>query len=102
MAEDFPLARLQASTDQYGAGLRELAESNPELMRTARAMAVMIREQYPDADGSTVIAAAQAANGAITMVQADGGELEAQGVVNLVFLAGMAMNAMEAPEMSGD
>jgi hypothetical protein len=99
MPEDPTLSALRASTDQYGAGLRDLAESSPDLMRTAHAMARMIREQHPAADGSTVIAAAQAANGAIEMVRADGDELEAQGVVNLVFLAGMAMNAADAPEM---
>ena len=95
-------AALQASTDQYGAGLRDLAESNPDLLRMARAMATMIRQQHPQADGSTVIAAAQAAHGAMAMVKAGGGELRAQGVVNLVFLAGMAMNATGAPEMPGD
>jgi hypothetical protein len=90
---DSLLAALQASTDQYGAGLRDAAEGNPDLARMARAMAAVIREQHPGADGSTVIAAAQAAFGAIGMVRAAGSELDARGAVNLVFLAGMAMNA---------
>lgn len=101
MTEDLMLAALQASTDQYGAGLRDLAEGNPDLARIARAMATMIRQQPTHVDGSAVIAAAQAAHGAMAMVREGGGELGAQGVVNLIFLAGMAMNAADAPEMPG-
>jgi hypothetical protein len=96
MPEDPMFTALQASTDQYGAGLRDLAEGNPDLLKTARAMARMIRSQHPGADGSTVIAAAQAGHGAMAMIRAGGGELGAQGVVNLIFLAGMAMNAPDA------
>lgn len=100
--EDFMPAALQAGTDQYGAGLRDLAGDNPDLTQMAGAMARMIRLQHPHADGSAVIAAAQAAHGAMAMVRAGGAELGAQGVVNLVFLAGMAMNAADAPESPGD
>ena len=96
---DALLARLQASTDQHGAGLRDLAEGNPDLMRMARALAHVIRHQNPAADGATVIAAAQAGTGAMAMVRAGGGDLGAQGVINLIFLAGMALNAADTPEM---
>lgn len=99
--EDHLLAALQASTDQYGAGLRDLAADHPDLTRMAKALASVIRRQCPNADGSMVIAAAQAGHGAMAMVKAGGGELSAQGVVNLIFLAGMAMNAADAPEMRG-
>lgn len=100
MPEDFPFAALQASTDQYGAGLRDLAEANPKLARVAKVMAQMIAEQYPAADGRAVIAAAQAATAAVALVRHLGeGELDAQGIINLVFLAGMAVNAADSPEV---
>jgi len=99
--DDALLARLQASTDQYGAGLRDLAEGNPDLTRMAKMLATVIRRQCPNADGSTVIAAAQASTGAMAIVRAGGGDLGAQGVINLIFLAGMALNAADAPEMPG-
>jgi len=85
------LMALRASTDQYGAGLRDLAAAHPELAELARAMAQMIREQCPGADGSAVIAAAQAANGAVALIAEQGGHLEVQGAINLVFLAGRAL-----------
>lgn len=100
MSEDPMLAALIASTDQYGAGLRDLAEANPEVAHIARTMAAVIRQQYPEADGQTVIAAAQAANGTPLLVRhLGGGELGVQGIINLIFLAGMALNAADAPEM---
>lgn len=103
MPEDFPLAALQASTDQYGAGLRDLAEANPELARVARSMAQVIRGQCPAADGRAVIAAAQAATGAVALVRHLGDrELGTQGIINLIFLAGMAMNAEDSPDMPGE
>jgi hypothetical protein len=103
MPDDFPLAALQASTDQYGAGLRDLAEANPKLAHVAGSMAQVIRGQYPAADGRAVIAAAQAATGAVALVRHLGeGELDAQGIINLIFLAGTAMNAADSPEMPGD
>ena len=89
------LAALRASTDQYGAGLRDLADANPQLGGFARVMAQVILMQYPDADGRVIIAAAQAANGAIALAKRDGGELGAQSVTNLIFLAGRAITEGE-------
>lgn len=85
------LAALRASTDQYGAGLRDLAAETPEIARLATAMARVIRMQYPDVDGRAIMAAAQAGNGAIEMAKRGGGEMTAQGVTNLIFLAGRAI-----------
>lgn len=103
MPEDLPFAALQASADQYGAGLRDLAAANPKLARVADSMATVIRGQYPEADGRAVIAAAQAAIGAVALVcHLDEGELNAQGIINLIFLAGMALNAADAPQMPGE
>jgi hypothetical protein len=104
MPEDvFPFAALQASTDQYGAGLRDLAEANPKLARVAESMAKVILGQCPAADGRAVIAAAQAATGAVALVRHLGeGELGAQGIINLIFLAGIAVNVADSPEMPGD
>lgn len=100
--EGFEFAALSAATDQYGAGLRDLAEANPKVLRTAQTMATVIRQQYPEADGRAVIAAAMTAYGTVALVRHLGeGELDVQGIINLIFLAGMAMNAAGAPEVPG-
>jgi hypothetical protein len=98
--EEVSITGLLAATDQYGAGLRDLAELNPKVLRTARTMATVIRQQYPEADGRAVIAAAMTAYGTVALVRHLGeGELDVQGIINLIFLAGMAMNGADAPEM---
>jgi hypothetical protein len=84
-------AGLSASTDQYIAGLRDLAADNPGLAKIAEMMAEMIRGQFPGADGQTVIAAAQAANGALLLVE-HGGEPTATGMINLIALAGRSLS----------
>lgn len=66
---------LSASTDQYTADLRDLADENPGLAKIAGMMAAMIRRQFPGANGRSVIGAAQAANGALALVEHGGGEL---------------------------
>lgn len=82
---------LRAATDQHAAGLRDLTDVTPGLAELSGAMARMILEQFPDADGRAVIAAAQAANGALALIERDGGELSATGVINLIFLAGRSI-----------
>lgn len=89
MADEEPVfIALRDATDQYCAGLRDLAEETPGVPEFARAMAAMIRGQFPSADGRSLIAAAQAANGACALIKQGGGELDAAGVINLIALAG--------------
>jgi hypothetical protein len=94
--EDPGLEALRASTDQYTAGLRDLAEATPAMAEVAAAMAAMIRALCPGADGNTVIAAAQAANGARAIIEHAGGTLNEVGIVNLIALAGRALTETDA------
>lgn len=95
--EDLALTALRAATDQHAAGLRDLADVTPGLAELSGAMARMILEQCPDTDGRAVIAAAQAANGAIALTERGGGALDAIGVVNLLMLAGRSIAEDGAP-----
>lgn len=91
-SEDPVFTALRAATDQYSAGLRDLADTTPGLTELARAMARMVRELCPDADGDALIAAAQAANGALAFIRQAGGSLEATGVIGLIILTGRVIS----------
>jgi hypothetical protein len=94
--EDDAVTALRAAGDQYGMSLRDLMAGAPGLAGLAGAMAAVVEGQCPGADGRALIAAAQAADGAVALFEQGGGALDPEGVVTLIALAGRALVEREA------
>lgn len=89
--QDDAVTALRAAGDQYSMGLRDLMAGTPGLADLAAAMATVVEGQCPGADGHALIAAAQAADGALALFEQGGGALDPKGVVTLIALAGRAL-----------